>query len=736
MVALNAPQPKEMVALNAPQPTDLLRGCACAVIFTLLLLPDACNAIKRKAYWFPGTFLVLSALTLQFINYVNYTTVKVTSTSGADDDTSDYPYSLVIDSGRIMVYVFIAYLLPGLVSSRSRGVWTNIAALALSVLAHMLSEILIFRWYWFEDPFDCILFTANILLVLLCISAVLAGKTICFIMNQKVPSLLSCCPNSCRDCKNIEDHVLKCWIVVRCSQPEYIMARSVLSSLAGVVVTACVIQFFIEFCFFYYDVEQFVVLNEATLLVQFLFILMAWIVVAFRWITAVIYFPRYGKRPFQVEDFWTRSLIELKYRQLNGLLWEKKDRNRTLLQTTMVDSIIPLRLRTLVLSMAIFVQKFVVLLSKVSLLLSWLLFGPFLMAREKITLSRGLDITKSEFPKYRKVLESIAMPGENAESLWIANVSAFRSTKKHMEQGRSSTKDLIKTIRHLKEKAPVADEGEEIKASVADKGEEIEASVADKGQDIEGSVADKRKEIYGEEEKYLNYFSKMSWKMRAVSLIHFMLCSYDGNNNKAVDDAFKACSEAWALMDFVESSDMEANIVSLAADMEFSTLKNIWKQNPIQSDEKLAIRNRMQEDIKSRISKGESQERVENMHDSVDWMTAAADFSLNKTSKVIESKGIDYTSANAVRILGCLLAKVIVNFLEIELENALIEKCSKWAVDGEEEKMYHASFFAGKAMGLAVLFQTGQDNNAVPPAAGAEGKENDSSGISEAVSAV
>eukprot|EP00253_Pinus_taeda_P006851 PITA_06851 len=599
-----------------------------------------------------------------------------------------------------MVYVFIAYLLPGLVSSRSRGVWTNIAALALSVLAHMLSEVLIDRWYWFEDPSDCILFTANILLVLLCISAVLAGKTICFIMNQKVPSLLSCCHNSCRKCENIEDHVLKCWIVVRCSQPEYIMARSVLSSLAGVVVTTCVIDILYEISS---DVAgRYFNLYSVTFYIQSTFILIGWIAVAIRWLTAVIYFPRYGQCSFQVEDFWTRSLIELKYRQLNGLLWEKKDRNRTLLQTTMVDSTIPLRLRTLVLSMAIFVQVFVVLLSKVSLLLSWLLFWPLLMAREKIMLLCGSKVTRSEFSKYGEVLESIAMPGENAESLWNANEWAFKSTKEHMEQGRASTEGLKKMIIQLKPQAPVVDEGEE---------------------------------IYGEEEKFLNYF-RMSWKMRAVSLIHFMLCSYDDSNYEVVGNAFKACSEAWALMDFVESSDTEANLVSLAADKEFSTLKNIWKQKPIQSNEKLAIRNRMQEDINSRIRKGESQGRVENMHDSVDWMTAAADFRLNKTSKVIKSKGIDHTSANAVHVLGCLLAKVIVNCLKIELEKALIQKCSKWAVDGEEEKMYHASFFAGKAMGLAVLFQTGQDNNAVPPAAVAKGEENDSSGIAEVVGAV
>jgi len=178
------------------------------------------------------------------------------------------------------------------------------------------------------------------------------------------------------------------------------------------------------------------------------------------------------------------------------------------------------------------------------------------MAREKIMLLCGSNITKSKFSKYREVLESIAMPGENAKSLWIANESAFKSTKKHMEQGRGSTEDLIEMIRCLRAEAPVTDEGEE---------------------------------IYGEEEKYLKYFSKTSWKMRAVSLIHFMLCSYDDTNYEVVGDAFKVCSEAWALMDFVESSDREANLVSLAADKEFSTLKNIWKQNlkvkPIQYDE-------------------------------------------------------------------------------------------------------------------------------------------------------
>ena len=224
-----------------------------------------------------------------------------------------------------------------------------------------------------------------------------------------------------------------------------------------------------------------------------------------------------------MQDFWTRSVIELKYSKLNGPLWERIDRKRTPPQTYIVNLIIALRLHTLVLSMGLFVQYIVVLLSKASLFLSWLILWPLLMAREKIMLLFGSSITKSQFSKYREILESIAMPGENAESLWITNESAFKSTKEHMEQGMGSTKELIEIIGRLKAEAPVADEGEE---------------------------------ICGEEEKYLKYFSiEMSSKMRAVSLIHFMLCFYEDTNYEVVGDAFKARSGAWALMDFVESSE-------------------------------------------------------------------------------------------------------------------------------------------------------------------------------------
>jgi hypothetical protein len=182
---------------------------------------DAWKAIKRKTYWLPGGFLVLSALTLQFINYVDYSAVSVSS--GTEDITDEdvkvfLSIQLVIDSGRLVICVFIAYLLPGLVSSRFISVWGDIGALALGVLANMFSEIYLVVYVynhlpnshelWFKVS-SAILSTAITLLVLLSICAVLAGKGIRIIINKKVPSLLSCCSNSRRDCGNIGDHVVK-----------------------------------------------------------------------------------------------------------------------------------------------------------------------------------------------------------------------------------------------------------------------------------------------------------------------------------------------------------------------------------------------------------------------------------------------------------------------------------------------------------------------------------------------
>jgi len=636
---------------------NLLSGCACAIVFFYLFSLDALKAKKRKAYWFPGRFLVLSALTLQFINFVNYSPVNVTSVVGniPHKDVENFlKLQLVIDSGRLVICVFIAYLLPGLVSSRFRRVWIDIGALALNVLVHMYSEIsLIVYVYnnfsisvyvWFK-VYSAILVIAIILLVLLSICAILAGKTIRVMMNAKVPPLLECCSSSSRKCGNIGDHVLRCWIVVRCSQPEYIMARSVLSSFASLLVTVCFIVFSVKWgCVFHYDFMELNLLQETTFLLQFFFVLIGWIGVSVRWLTAVAYFPIDGGRLFQVEDFWTRSIIDMKYGQLNGPY-------------------------SLLLSIVSLLQKIIVLISKASCFLSGIILRHSLTILKKIMWPSGLntstgDVLNEDYRDYEDLLQTIRMPGEIKEKLWTANESAFKSTKNQMEEGRKSTEELSRIIND-----PAADEDEETRQ---------------------------------EEKNYLKHVGKKSWKMEAVALIHFMLSLDDNSNSDDVDFATKACSQAWALMDFVETSDTEVNLVSLRADHEFRTVKK-WI-NSTQS-ERLRIRKGLQRNLSSRTSNAKSPGSQYDPQDSMDWITAYANFWLRKTEQVIAR-----SPDNAIGNLRSLLRNVIADCWA-EAQTLIIENCNKWAVDGKEEGIYHAAFIAGIAMSLVSL----QGNNAVPP---------------------
>jgi hypothetical protein len=182
----------------------------------------------------------------------------------------------IIIHSRIMICVSIGYFLPGMVGSSFTNFWSNIRALTLSIIIHLMSEVYFFQnvnkqellacpspspslgfevvfpspssgfevdshcpfWrlsyhQWFLES-SATLSTFIVLLVFLLTCAVLAGKSIRNIISRNVPLALSCCCNSTEGnkllCHNIGDHILKCWIVVHAFQPDYIIAKSVFSS--------------------------------------------------------------------------------------------------------------------------------------------------------------------------------------------------------------------------------------------------------------------------------------------------------------------------------------------------------------------------------------------------------------------------------------------------------------------------------------------------------------------------
>eukprot|EP00253_Pinus_taeda_P009698 PITA_09698 len=513
---------KEAIAFFRDFEINLIVSCICALIFAILLSLDVYKAFKRKAYWIPGESLVISALFIQLLSFIDKFSINVNSEDKVLKDDQVYilfEYPLFSESKRVMICVFISYLLPGVVRSGLETVWGNIGALVLVVIWHMGNEIYFLlklkfkstdlylenhlaKRIWFAVSYATF-FTDHILLVVLLTCAVIAGKSIRKIISQKVQLALSCCCNcpEKEECENIENHVLKCWI--------------------------------------------------------FVFILIGWIVVLFRWFTAVIYFPRDVRSVrslFHMEDFWRRSIVDMKKdldTHLTSRLFRgKRNLERTPLETIVVNLITTFRLHYLLFMMVFLLQKLIVSLSKTCWCLSELAFQmirPFIINRENNALLFGLNgsvLKTDQFYQYKAALDIIRMPGEIASSMWIANLSAFKKTENNMKNGfEIGDRKCAELITLMGYKTGTVE------------------------QEAPTSL---------EEGKQFHEVGKSSWKMRAVSLIHFMMYFYAGTNYDVIEDSFEAYSQAWSFMDIVDSLDPEGHLVSLTADTEFDTIKKIW----------------------------------------------------------------------------------------------------------------------------------------------------------------
>lgn len=721
-----------------------LSSSICAVIFITLVLSDVWKAYRRKAIWIPGRALVLSALTIQLLLFIDHLDVSVNSSNQHLKDMQLILLvegQLLIDSRRVMMCVFIAYLLPGIVSQGLRSVWGDVGALALIVIAHMAYEAYFlltydiwgvsarshYKEYWTTNdlrghvewliPSYIAVSLAMILLVVLLSCAVIAGKSIRNTMSQKVPPTLSSCCDSGENrlCNNIKDHVLRSWIVVRASQPDYIMARSVFGAFAGVVVTLCDVLLIVKGVFFY-PVDPVDITVFAT---QLAFVVVGSIVVVFRWLSAVFYFPKDLGYLLRCEEFWTREIVQ-----------QKRDLRRCRL------------ILSLLLTMLQCAQKLVVFLSKLCWFISQFAF-------RKIRPSTMKENNMSnQFSKYKEALETIRMPGENAYSLWRANKSAFDKTdhnfEKGIKNGKSSFKKLISLIHQTRE----IRDGE---APTSLKEEELFKAVG------KNSLTDLK------EEKHFKTVGKISWKMRAVSLIHLIIYLCDGTDSDEVNDCIEAYRQAFPFMEMVDRSDPEAKLVSEAANNEFTTLENIWQKHPkmrsaenfrrAQRDEEKAlnrpqsqreeaigtedqwkasnellkqkIRTPLEDNIKKLYqeeeSKGENCDKYPSVdEDSEDLKTVAARISLYKIWNVVvldsnPDDAIQTSRSNpddafqklrsnpgdAIYKLRCLLAHIINHCIKDNvLDEAIRKNCNKWAEDGEENEIFNAASIAGKAQGV------------------------------------
>ncbi|GLJ06594.1 hypothetical protein SUGI_0042710 [Cryptomeria japonica] len=721
--------------------------------FIYLILTDTWAAFwgKPRTHWIRGKALILSALSIQVLSYLDYRNIRFSDEPTYRDVAKLLGNQLVIDSGRVVICVFIGYLLPGMANRGSAEASSDIVALVVSLFTAIVSELYYVRKagnilsrvdydyaydflinynnkptvkLWFIVS-SVIFLTAIVCLILFLVSAIIAGKTVRCMLKQRISSVIkqSRQKNESKTMNEIEGEVLKSWLVCRAGQPEYVIARSVLISSTGLVVTACVVLlvakalYLRSFNFLHYD-DGLDCLRHITFVLQCVFVLLGWFVIFYRWLMAVLYFPKFFtkglncslcQRPtqcrsrFGVEDFWKRSIFELvDMYSIQKCRRKLKPKAEGICNGLSVKVLTTLRLHWLLYSLLV-LQFLIVWFSKCCWVFSEMVFGCKFIRRAVLGNDRWLfyDVDPSKdfqaFKKYEETLEHVCMPGENSANLWLANKVSFDQAEKRMRQGHEDGKECKELISLINEC-----HGEE---SFVDRLECFSLPLV---------------------KEYFPTLKESWWKMTAVSLLKIIIrLEVDGSKK---DEAIKAYKQAWDLMSFIESSntkqpnsidvtqdfDIEADLVSMAADKELEELDKMQDSSQVltvgdateiieellkEAEEHLREENLKEEKL---LEGQETHQDVEKsyvpicheLRDSKDWNIIAPCYSMYRVCKDLNSQS--HSNLNAlVDYLHRSLGDVIVQSLK-QLSDVLERSLIEWAIEYETDSIWEAIYIAGK----------------------------------------
>lgn len=680
----------------------------------LLLVLDAQDSWKKRDHWIEGHYFVAGSLTLQFLENIYSPLVFFTNGQNLNAEIVEKLFEgiqdnqLLILSGRVAVCVFIGNMLPA-VACRSPSK-SDIVALSINaagVIIHNSYEICIivinnminnlgFQWdhqtVWFLVP-NIIISCSIVLLVLFLLCAVLASKNIQDVVDHRIPVLLSpaasheselVCPLA-----NVEEQVVRSWITGRTYRPEYVIARSVLSSSIGFLVTVCVVVSFAASAKNTYITKRHgkywsLVISVA---LQWIFICSGWAIVLWRWLTAVIYYPKcLGKEAlrfheyFRVEDFWKRATL---------------DRQEELTYSP------PQVFVRMLLSIFLGLQILLIFFSKICWLISEWIFSHRCTRRLLMGSTSEDEFFRlcvvggpgnpsrsgmggpeyHDFEKYSRLL--MHMLGENHGAVWIANKNSINEMKAQLGKGESHARNCPELINLLR------------------------------GGTIEGMGS---ADPFATSSRRRLQIDKGSVKMRVVSLLTIVIelsTLYENGSSDTMQACIKGCSQAWEIMEFIEILDRRASLVSKHANMLFQNLK---KSSPRWLDLTFPINRSNVLTVKQALDglKDKARQTVNNGsihgtgYDSQDWKAFIAGKSLWEVCENIEIPSENREDMRDMEEMLEKLKKSLKNMIRncvIKVEIIIMNECMFRAESfmDESERLSSALYIGGMAKEIVNL---------------------------------
>lgn len=530
-----------------------------SALLLFLLWDVAWNITKRcrrGVHWFPTEFLVLSGLTLQLLGYLDSQNVNVFGNDERKEVEELFKKQLGIDSSRLTLCVFLAYVLPGMPLAGSAERLANVAALVVSLFFHIATEVYTLQkvgntsegGWWFISSSTTLSMGATCLALYLAL-AILSGK---FIRDETTSDISDMYRHihlgnggDGDRWKNFKGEMLKLWLTTHAWQKRYALLSPGLTPGVGGILTVCIAVMGAKVACRRSDLVGL----ELTFYLHCIFILIGWSVILRRWFLAL-------RSKFEVavalSPFMALGVLFLYIRValdprelLEGSYWE----------------CLPSKLQRVLIKIRDILNYIIYVISILPLLLFIVVFSILVLfdyfcwcwPRFMLRLCRFADAQDSEtqadeeFPHYKEILEGMVLSSGNAGALWGAVSGSFHQVKDRMESS-------YRTTRSCKELLVL------IQRSIAENHSRMEELV--------GSNAD--------------------WKGAAVAIIHAMveLREKNGwNSDWKVKDLIRAYKEVRDLLEFADCPQhLEAGPMSFfqfgLTDMD-EVMENLLQDNVI-----------------------------------------------------------------------------------------------------------------------------------------------------------
>ncbi|KAM7491235.1 hypothetical protein LguiA_034156 [Lonicera macranthoides] len=321
---------------NQPMPWIGIYVAAASATCALAMAADVFHSFRSRKFWFPCKFFSLNAATLTLIAAAVKLSVDLNTSMPRLQD------QLAKLSTEVFICTAIGNSMPSIGTMKNKEMFMNIVALGIIVVTSIVNICIqlgtgVIYVFWKEHAF--VIFLMLVLLAILCSSALSVPTTKLYLelkyKNKFKVAVQECCDQTEKSVpKRLREGLIKYWIMVHTSSPQFVIGRSATCTASGAfcllstvtLVEAMVRSYLMPWSFKFCDGESdYKWSTSLILLTQTVAVAVGTVAPTLRWFTAINFRNREKwsescKPEFKVEKYWTLKLLELKKRPISLLI--------------------------------------------------------------------------------------------------------------------------------------------------------------------------------------------------------------------------------------------------------------------------------------------------------------------------------------------------------------------------------------------------------------------------------